>query len=358
MYFNLIFSTAFFTLFILGLYLSANLIIKAFALKNRFLKISIYFTPFLILVLFFTSFALASNYQNNFLAYFYIIFGLLFALLSQLMLFGFFYYLIFLFLKRKKSIQVLAKIFLSLAFVSFLLGVYNAFNFEVKVIDLSHRFTAQTNIVHLTDLHLGYIYGPGYLEKLVSRVNHLEADLIVISGDLFDGSDKEIDKFVVSLQKFKSPVIFIFGNHDVYSGFKDKVSEVVKEAGLIELKDEALLINNLEIIGFDYLSNSDSNLRREIKNLLAQKEYPRIVVNHVPVDYREAHALGADLMLAGHTHRGQVFPLSLITRLIYGQFAYGLSNYQEMLFYTSAGVGTWGPPIRTPFRGEISLISL
>lgn len=356
MHFNIIFSLAFFVLVFIGVFVSGKLLIISFSWFNKKRKIFVYASIALVILLFFLSFSLLNNFQHNLLALFYIISAVLFALLSQLMLFGLLYYLISLFLKKKRWKKLTAQGLLILSSLFFILGIYNAFNARVKTVSLDN-FNIEKKIVHLSDLHLGHIHGPTYLNRLVSQVNDLNADLIIISGDLFDGNDKEIDKFIEPLKEFKAPTIFVFGNHDVYI-FQEDVRRVIEEAGLIELSDKALVISDLEIIGFNYMSHEDSNIRRGIESLLPEKLSPRIVVNHVPVDYKEAHALEADLMLAGHTHRGQVFPISIITKLIYGKYAYGLSNYLDMLVYTSAGLGTWGPPIRTPFRGEIVLFEL
>ncbi len=353
MHFNIIFSLAFFILVFLGIFLAGNLIIYSFSLFNKKSKLLVYSINTLVIFLFFISFGLVNNYQNNLLTLIYIISAVLFALLSQLMFFGLLYYLTSLCFRKKKVKLVVAQVILVLSILFFVLGSYNAFNARVKTISLN-SIGIQQRVVHLSDLHLGHIHSQRYLNKIVSQVNSLEADLIIISGDLFDGSDKEIDKFIAPLKNFQAPVVFIFGNHDVYV-FSEDIKRVIEEAGLIDLSDQALVINNLEIIGFNYLSHDDSNIRREVKDLLTTKIYPRIVVNHVPVDYKEAYALEADLMLSGHTHRGQIFPISAITKLIYGKYSYGLSDYLDMSVYTSAGLGTWGPPIRTPFRGEIVL---
>ncbi len=357
MYFNIIFSLAFFILILLGIFCAGNLLINSFSLFAKKKKILVYSLIAFLIFCFLLSFGLLNNYHNDLLLVFYISSSFIFGLLTQLMLFGFLYLLVSFFLKANKKWKLpISRAFLGLALLFFSLGVYNAFNTQVKTIQLNNVASGQ-KVVHLSDLHLSHIHGLGYLEKLVSQVNTLEADLIIISGDLFDGSDQKIDKFTKALKQFKAPTIFVFGNHDTYL-FREDVSRVVKEAGLIELSDEALVIKDLEIIGFDYLSHEDSNIRREIASLLPEKEYPRIVINHVPVDYKEAYALQADLMLAGHTHRGQIFPISIITKMIYGQYSYGLANYLEMLVYTSAGLGTWGPPVRTPFPGEIVLFQL
>jgi uncharacterized protein len=357
MYFNIIFSLAFFSLLFLGIFLVANLLITSFSLKKKGYKLGIYIITVALIINFILSLILVNSSSNNWLSYFYITSALLFGLLSQLMLFGLIFQLLSWFLKDYRNKANLAKLFLFFSILTFFLGLYNAFNVKIKTVNLENYGGSQ-RIALVSDLHLGHIYGPSHLSKIISKLNQIEADIIIISGDLFDGSDREIDEFIDPLKELQAPTIFVFGNHDVYTGFKEEVRRVVSQAGLIELSDQAMLINNLEIIGFDYISNSDSNIRREIKDLLEEKVYPRIVVNHVPVDYKEAQALGADLFLAGHTHRGQIFPMSIITTLIYGKNSYGLSNYLDMLSYTSSGVGTWGPPIRTPFKGEIVLFNI
>ncbi|MDX9779293.1 MAG: metallophosphoesterase, partial [Patescibacteria group bacterium] len=318
-------------------------------------------------LLFFASFISLNIWPYSFIAYLYVLAAILFALLTQLMLFAFIFCLRLLLLKYwpwfKRNCLLpdpksTARLFFFLAIVFFLLGTYNAFFPKVKTITLD-AFSPETKdvqFVHLSDLHLGAVYRPFYLSNLVRRVNALRPDFVIISGDLFDGSDKGLEEFISPLSVFEMPVIFVPGNHDTY--LTDMaVNETVKAAGFIHLVDEAILQSNLEIIAFNYLSNQDSNLNRTINNLDADQAYPRIVVNHVPVDHKEANDLGAKLFLSGHAHRGQIFPFSLVTSLIYGPFAYGLEQYENMITYTSAGTATWGPPIRTIFPGEIILFS-
>lgn len=316
------------------------------------------------------SFALLHIVESSFLAVVYVIFAVLFGLLSQLMLFGFIFFIRSILLKNSTylkskcifpNIKKVARSFMIIVVLFFLLGTYNAFFSRVKTIELNageiNYPEEEIKIVHLSDLHLGAIYRPIWLESVAKKVNKLEPNYIVISGDLFDGSDLKLAEFIPALKVFSAPVIFVPGNHDVYI-FKDEILATTEAAGIITLSDEAMLMDNIEFIGFDYVSHEESNIRRSIKNLSTSKENYRIVVNHVPVDQAEAYALGTDLMLSGHAHRGQIFPFSLVTNWIYGKYAYGLEKYKEMLVYTSAGVGTWGPPFRTIMPGEIILFKL
>lgn len=354
----------FFILVIIGHYFAHLLILNAFpALKKKrilFLLILISVT-----IIFLFSLALLNHFQNIFLISIYFSFAVLFGLLTQLMLFGFLFFIrdkilkLSPYLRRNcifPSSKLVARYLLLFVLLFFFLGTYNAFFPRVKKIFLPafREELKGVSFVHLSDLHLGAIYRPSWQKMITHKVNRLEADFVLISGDLFDSSDRELSVFVESLSLFKETTIFVPGNHDSYI-FGAEVEEAVKKAGLIYLSDQAFKVSGLEIIGFNYLSNENSNLRRDIEGLDLEKTKARIVVNHVPVDQAEAYELESDLMLMGHTHRGQIFPFSLVTRLIYGSYAYGLSSYQNMITYTSAGTGTWGPPLRTLFPGEIVL---
>jgi predicted MPP superfamily phosphohydrolase len=354
----------FLTLVIAGHYFAYLLLINAFSkLKSR--RVLVILALSLVTVLFISSLILLYRFQNNFLMPAYLTLAVSFGLLTQLMIFGFLFFarkMILNFCPFAKRNCILpdpksaARLMLIFAASLFLLGTYNAFFPKVKTITLK-AFSEEIkgkSFVHLSDLHLGAVYRPSWQKMISQKVNALEADFVIISGDLFDGSDSSLSEFVAPLSSFSKTTIFVPGNHDSYI-FGAEVEETVKKAGLIYLVDEAFELPDFEVVGFNYVSNKESDMRREIEGLKEEKLKYRIVINHVPVDQAEANALGADLMLMGHAHRGQIFPFSLATRLIYGHYAHGLSNYNDMTTYTSAGTGTWGPPLRTLFPGEIIL---
>ncbi|HQL34852.1 MAG TPA: metallophosphoesterase [bacterium] len=300
--------------------------------------------------------------DSAFFRYLYVFGAILFGLLSQLMLFGFLFYLHEILLKhwtgkrlRCASLQprLVARLLLILAGLFFILGTYNAFLPRVKTIVLRGwpEELKGKSFVQLSDLHLGAVYRPAWLEMIVRKVNALNPDFVVISSDLFDGSDEHLSEFIPVLRTFSPVTIFVPGNHDYYIP-AEKAQETALAGNLIFLSDAAINVDGLEVIGLNYVNRDDSGLRREIKNL-GDGQLTRIVVNHVPVDQAEAKALEARLMLSGHTHRGQIFPFSFFTYLLYGRFSYGLENYEGMTTYTNAGTGTWGPPVRTLLPGEI-----
>jgi len=352
----------FLSLVILGHYFAWRLCLSAcprlqprrFWLLGTFIIFSVFFL---------ITFLLLHQSDNIFLSGLYVVSAVFFGALSQLMLVGALYWLLIIFshwlpglvkVRLKKNNQKITRFFCLFALCLFLIGTYNAFCPRVKTITLSGwpKELKGKSFVQLSDLHLGAIYRPVWLKRIVRQTNVLNPDFILISGDLFDGSEEKVSEFVPALRDFKKPVIFVPGNHDYYVP-DGEVASTTAAGGFITLSDRAGIFDGLQIIGFNYIGRSDSGLHREITDLQASTDLPRIVINHVPVDQAEAKALDAKLMLSGHTHRGQIFPFSLFLNFLYGRFSYGLENYEGMATYTSAGVGTWGPPLRTLFPGEI-----
>lgn len=257
----------------------------------------------------------------------------------------------------------MSKIGVILAVVLLFIGVFDASfskirNISVNMAGLSSDWQGK-KIVQISDIHLGGIYGPRFLERQVAKVNFLEPDLIVITGDLFDGSDGRLNDYGPALAKLhaKEGVVFIPGNHDTYLGL-DKVEPILKNAGIIFLRDEAINIKNLEIIGLDFAKFSGDTNGRSIKNLDPNFKGARLLLNHVPTDIQFAKELNVNLQLSGHSHRGQMFPLSLMTWVIYGKYQYGLHTEGNFNIYTSSGLGSWGPPVRTFNQAEIVNITL
>jgi len=300
---------------------------------------------------------------NPVIAGIYVAAAIMFGYLSQLMLLGAIFWLVYILGKRLRPIArgKLLKVRLTLARVAFftasalfVLGSYNAFFPRIKTIVLKAWTPALVgqSFIQLSDLHLGAVYRPIWLEGIAAQVNARQPAFTVISGDLIDGSDKEMGEFAAPLRQLAAPVVFTPGNHDYYV-YNGEMERLAADGNLILLADAAQAVDGVEIIGFNYLARQDSNIRREIKNLRTENDLPRLVLNHVPVDQAEAAALGAKLMLSGHTHRGQIFPYSLVLDFLYKQFSYGREIYGDMQTYTSAGVGSWGPPLRTLCPGEI-----
>ena len=243
-------------------------------------------------------------------------------------------------------------------------GCYNAFTPKIKKIEVSLPNLPEVwkgkKIIQLSDVHLGTIYGPRFLQKLVKQVNNQEPDLILITGDLFDGFDGRLSDFAPGLKELKAKrgEYFIAGNHEVYLGL-DKIRPLISEANINYLENDMVNLDGLQIVGSSFeASNQTVPLEKLLSNPKLNPADPIILMHHVPDNIAAAKAHGVNLELSGHTHRAQIWPLEIIAWLVYGKYEYGLTIEDSYQIYTSSGVGTWGPPMRTFNSSEIVEIIL
>ncbi|MEM4260243.1 MAG: metallophosphoesterase [Candidatus Woesearchaeota archaeon] len=211
-------------------------------------------------------------------------------------------------------------------------------------------------IVHLSDIHIGTVHNSRYLKNIVKKVNHIDPDFVVITGDLFDGSGKLIDYNISSLNDIKVETFFVTGNHERYVGV-DEVLSLLNKTKINILRNQVVNFEGLQIIGIDDSETEFENRNPSLNKITINKSIPTILLYHRPVGLDDANDVGVDLQLSGHTHHGQVFPFSLIVKLLYPR-DYGLYTYKNTTLYVSQGVGTWGPPMRFLTRSEIVVINL
>jgi predicted MPP superfamily phosphohydrolase len=216
-------------------------------------------------------------------------------------------------------------------------------------------------VVQLTDVHLGHILGSAFLSQVVERINAEEPAAVFITGDLFDGADGRLDELVRPLDGFHAPLgtYFVTGNHETYLG-TERAYAALKTTRVRILRDERVDLNGLQVIGMSYPERGFSrDLGEAIRKLAGfDPQRPSILLYHAPAQTAQAKAAGISLQLAGHTHHGQIFPFQFVTWRVYGKYYRGLHVEGDYTIYTSSGVGTWGPPMRTGDRPEITVIHL
>lgn len=220
-------------------------------------------------------------------------------------------------------------------------------------------------IVFVSDIHLGNIVGNSRLEKLIGVINSESPDLVLLGGDIVD-EDVEYfidEKMADRLEKIDSKhgVYGVLGNHEYIGGSEEKFEEILSKSQVRILKDKHEEAGGVVLVGRDDLSGERfSGVRRaEFEELLSDvdTEKPIIMMDHQPMKIGEAKDLGVDLLLSGHTHRGQIFPGSAITSAIY-DIDWGIKSYGDMKAIVSSGYGTWGPPIKTGSNSEVVVIDL
>ena len=221
-------------------------------------------------------------------------------------------------------------------------------------------------IVQLSDIHVGPTIGRAFIERMVAQTNALHPDLIVITGDLVDGSVAVLRDAVAPLAdlKAKDGVFFVTGNHEYYSGVDEWLAHL-PSLGIRVLRNERVTIGE-GLDAFDLAGVDDWSGRGfghghgpDLARALAGRDRGRVLIllAHQPKQIFEAAAADVDLQLSGHTHGGQMFPFGLLVRLQQPYVA-GFHMHEGTGIYVSRGTGYWGPPMRVGSPAEITQIEL
>lgn len=266
-------------------------------------------------------------------------------------------------------------------------GIWRAQNPVLKHLEVEIKglpeFWLNKVIVQLSDVHLGTIHRKAFMKKVVEEVNSVNPDLILITGDLFDGMGGKMPQFIEPLNSMRATQgkYFITGNHEGYLGLKRPLS-VIKETDILILDNEVVDLEGLQVVGISYPEYQQENGTRNL--LLDSGSYDSgkssILLYHTPTSIEEEHTdlgsqqantywfpdtsmalakeVGIDLQLSGHTHKGQLFPFGFLTKIIYKGYDYGLHRDGDFQIYITSGVGTWGPPMRLGAPPEIVVIKL
>ena len=218
-------------------------------------------------------------------------------------------------------------------------------------------------IVQISDVHLGLIMGKKQLSRILKVVRAAKPDILVSTGDLLDGQVDGIEGLAEEFQEIKPPYgkYAVNGNHEYYVGI-ERARKFCKAAGFTLLNSETFDIPGILVIaGVDDLTANRFGHYGGLteKQLLSKvaKERFVVVLKHRPLLDEASKGL-FDLQLSGHTHRGQIFPFSLIIKMLYPIDA-GLLNLANGAFlYVNRGSGTWGPPLRLLAPPEVTIIDL
>ena len=233
-------------------------------------------------------------------------------------------------------------------------------------------------LAQISDIHVGPTIKHAFLQRIVAKVNTLNADVVAITGDLVDGKVSELAGHVAPLAGLKSRhgTFFVTGNHEYYSGAHSWIAEL-RRLGLTVLMNEHVVLHHgdvsavegnsqitaqLVVAGVnDYTAHYFDSTHRSDPALALQGAPAltavRILLAHQPRSAHAAAAAGFDLQLSGHTHGGQFWPWNLFVPL-QQPFTSGLNRLHNLWVYTSRGTGYWGPPKRFGAPSEITALRL
>jgi hypothetical protein len=157
-------------------------------------------------------------------------------------------------------------------------------------------------------------------------------------------------------RQLNAPVYACLGNHDYYAG-EPKSEQFIRESGIRLLRDTCVTLpNGLTLIGRD----DRTNMRRKSLSQLTKEadlSHFTILLDHQPYHLEEAQQCGIDFQFSGHTHNGQVWPISWIEKFMY-EDVFGLLQKGKTQYYVSSGIGIWGGKFRIGTHSEYVVLSV
>ncbi|MDR1109515.1 MAG: metallophosphoesterase [Deltaproteobacteria bacterium] len=267
--------------------------------------------------------------------------------------------------KPGKLLKAAAAIGLALCAGLVLYGTVKARFFCVTEFEIAlPRLEKAVTVVHLPDLHLGDSRGKAYLESVLEKVREIGPDIVLYNGDLVDSRMALRDEVFDLFRGLAAEQYFTTGNHEYYVG-ADEVIAMVRKAGIRVLRSESVETHGIQLIGLEYM-NADRQSRdaHQVNQLIMEEELPKIpksghlpavVVHHSPVGVKYVEAYGAEAMLSGHTHGGQLFPGTVIIKSRFPMFR-GLYPGGQTSVLVSQGAGTFGPMMRLGTFNEVQVV--
>ena len=244
---------------------------------------------------------------------------------------------------------------LTVAGAMLVIFIYGNIHYHHKVrqpltLTTEKTLSRKMKVVMLSDLHLGYHNRRAELAKWVDKINEEKADLILVAGDIIDKNMQPLEEQEMEKEflRLNAPVVACLGNHEYYGGESNALL-FYQKADITLLRDSVITVGDLCIIGRDDRSHPRKALD-ELLNGVDRTKY-LIVLDHQPFQLEEAEQNGIDFQLSGHTHHGQVWPISWITERIY-ECAFGEWQRGNTRYYVTSGMGIWGGKFRIGTRSE------
>jgi predicted MPP superfamily phosphohydrolase len=234
-------------------------------------------------------------------------------------------------------------------------------NYEVHLPGLSNEMNGKV-LVAMSDLHIGSLIGKRWLAARVAQVREAQPDLVVLLGDIFEGHGQTPEALLPILRRLSAPlgVWAVTGNHE-FHGRDNKSIRLMNTAGFKLLRNRSVevrpgfILAGVDDLTAKYRGGHDGDF---IAQALADRPSGvTVLLSHTPWQAERAANSGANLMLSGHTHGGQIWPFGYLVRRVYPLLG-GRYEVGGMPVIVCRGTGTWGPRMRLWRPGEILRVTL
>jgi len=273
---------------------------------------------------------------------------------------------------KKKLYKIISSVLvIVVTSTTVILGAQNAaeidhVSYQVKI--KNETDISDLNIVLLSDLHLGSVSSEARLDNIVNEINSLKPDVVCFAGDFFDtdfSATRNPKKDIKALKGIKSTygAYACLGNHDAGKTLP-QMKKFLKESSITLLSEDYTVIDKRLVLAgrldSSPIGGNGNQKRKDFNKIIAEKDktLPTIVLDHNPKNISEYNG-NADLILCGHTHEGQIFPLNLFTSLIYDvDYGHYHNTKNDVQAIVTSGIGYWGPPVRVGTNSEIVSIKI
>ena len=288
------------------------------------------------------------------------------------------YYVTFLFLSQslwrivRKSWKPAWPVTVVCLAAAFALTAWGLVHYDQRI---ARHYTVETEkdadgrLVFLSDLHYPTGMTVQELQELTDQLEQEKPDAYILGGDIVDEytSAQEAETVFRTLGQLvkTAPVYYVPGNHDdqeegvlppAYT--EQELESMIEASGIQVLKDKSVTVGDFVLAGRDDFRQHKKD-RMPAQELIADQERFTVVVDHQPVEADEVKEAGADLMLSGHTHNGQLWPFGYLIHLHpHMDQVYGIDEEDGFTQITSSGIGAWGFPVRTAGDSEYVVVDV
>ncbi|MDI6627422.1 MAG: metallophosphoesterase [Rhodococcus sp. (in: high G+C Gram-positive bacteria)] len=216
----------------------------------------------------------------------------------------------------------------------------------------------------VSDLHVGPSRGADFVRKVVDSINAQNPDVVLLDGDLIDGTVALVGEDLEPLRDLEAPlgVFAVSGNHEFYAGDGGEWLDFWSTLGIDVLRNERTTITRgdaaIDIAGIND-ATAPAPYEPDLAAALDGIDPDRFVLlmAHQPLQAVEASDFGVDMQVSGHTHGGQIWPIRYLVPLQQPSVQ-GLDTIGNTTLYTTRGAGAWGPPVRVAAPPEIAMLEL